>query len=446
MSTELGKASLAEVMIDTGLSWRLLLFLILPLFLVWVAGDARRLGDPLLLTRLGSFRSWLRHAAVESAGRALALFACLLGPAAAVGLGAFPAEVWRDAPASLVGTWSDILLAGAMVCSVAINLSLLGVLVLVAALAGGRTGALITAVLIFALAIVGSGSPFRFAPLNLGYGIQPLASIEHYGSTSLALLVPTAVSATLVLLSVWVLQARHGGRLRFRGAWVAMVGIGLMITLRLTLGEWDDRDHALLAAFYGSGGTIIDQLFVAIVVLAPSWLALTQGEERYEGMNAEMIRSGTAGRWYWRAIARPLLLFPAYLAAVVTLSAGLLLLRFPELPPGEQVPAVSPGAVSYHVVVNGLLQGWCFLGFVTACRWLAGAPWGGLAGLGALFAAGWVLPGSPLVAVGVGLLVEGRDPHASTPALLSGLVLLAVATGTITSKKCGFLTERNLAQ
>nr|WP_300148679.1 hypothetical protein [Propionicimonas sp.] len=448
MESQLGHDSLVEIVMDTGLNWRLTLFLVLPVYLIWVLRDAHRLVDPLVVTRAGDYRNWLRAAVRECVGKSVPLIACLVAPAVASAVGAMPRSAWDQGISLVSGTWTQQLLVLATVCSVATNLSLLGVLVLVGTLGFGRIGGGAVSALIFAGAVVGSGSPAPFAPLNIGYGIQPQAAAEHYGSSLWALVVPTLVSLGLALAAVFFLDSRVRGRSPTTAAWASPLAVAALLALRLSVNDWADPTEVLVGAFYGSGGSLPDYLFVAIVALAPVWLATVRAEARYERLPAELIRSGTTVRWFVRSAAPSMLWYPLYQSAVLAGSLALLWLRFRAFPsPDPQFP-VSPPELYYHFLVNGTLQGWCFLVVVHASRWVAAAPWGSLTALATLVAAGAVAPRQPWLPIadlGFGQLLDGRAAAHLTAASTCWLVVLLVAAVALFSRLSVPLLERNLS-
>lgn len=449
MSTRPGLDPLAAVVMDTGLNWRLMLYLVLPLYLTWVLRDAGRLLDPSVLTRAGGYFAWLHLAVKDSFSKALPLIASMLGAAVATSLGALSATSLAGGAERILGSASQQLLAAATLCSVVVNLGLLGALVLMGTLALGRFGGGAVAAAIFAIAVTGSAAPAALAPLNLGYGIQPQASMAHYGSALWGLIVPTVVNLGLVLTIAALLESRIHGRAQRASTWATMLAMCGLLALRLLLGEWIDPLEALVGGFYGSGGTPLDYLFVAIVWLAPIWLSTVYAESSYEKLPAELIRSGTTARWFWRSIAPSLAWYPGYLLAVLGGSILLVWLRYGTLPSPEPEIPVGPAALYYQFVVNGTLQGWSVLIAVRTARWAAGAAWGGLTALGTVIAAGAVAPRQPwfpLADLGLGQLFDGRDPAQLTIACLcwlGALSILAIATLTRLSVP---LLERNLSQ
>jgi hypothetical protein len=448
MESRLGHDPLTEIVMDTGLNWRLMLFLFLPVYLAWVLHDARRLVDPLVLARAGSHRGWLRSAAGKCVGKSVPLIACMVAPAVASAIGAVPRAAWAQDVSSVAGPWPQQLLVLATVCSVTVNLSLLGVLVLVGTLGLGRIGGGAVSALIFAGAVVGSGAPASFAPLNIGYGIQPQAAAEHYGSPLWALIVPTLVSLGLVLTATVILESRTRGRSRATVAPAVLLIVAGLLALRLTVNDWTSPTEALVGAFYGSGGSLPDYVFAAIVALAPVWLATVRAETRYEQLPVDLIRTGTTLRWFVRSLAPSMLWYPLYQSAVLAGSLAVLWLRFQAFPASDPQFPVEPSGLYYHLLVNGTLQGWCFLAVTHASRWSAAAPWGSLAALGALVAGGAVLPRQPwlpLTDLGFGQVLDGRVTTQITAVSMCWLFVLSMVAAALVSRLSIPLLERNLS-
>lgn len=204
-----------------------------------------------------------------------------------------------------------------------------------------------------------------------------------------------------------------------------------------------------MGGFFGSGGSLPDYLFVAIVMLGPVWLSTVIGEATYEKLPFELVRDGTTLRWFWRSIAPSLLWYPLYLSAVLSGSLFLLWLRFGSLPLSDSQLFVGPPELYYHLLVNGTLQGWCLLIVVRLARWVVGSAWGGLGALGALFALGAVTPRQgwlPLADLGFGQLLDGRGIGQLTVGLASWLLVLSVASVLLTTRFSTPFIERNLSQ
>ena len=79
---------LAEVVLDTGLGWRIILFVALPLYLFNVAREAGGQVEDQVLLRLGGYPQLALHGFATSVAGAVPIITCLVTPSVAIGLGA----------------------------------------------------------------------------------------------------------------------------------------------------------------------------------------------------------------------------------------------------------------------------------------------------------------------------------------------------------------------
>ncbi|MFT3860990.1 hypothetical protein [Micropruina sp.] len=446
MVSRVGVDPISTIVLDSGLNWRLLLFVVLPIFLVTVARDVDRVVEPQALIRLGSYYRWALFGLASAASRAMPLVACIVAPAIAIGIGGFAPASWTRGTSIVLGAGNQVLVACITVVSVTVNLSLLGLFVLLGRLTLGPAGGIVAAAIIFSVSILSSASPFALASLNIGYGIQPASSAEYFGSWALGLACPT-MSNTLIL-AIFVasleLRDRRVGWRRLLWLWV----VATVIILRFATGDWQNPAEALAGGYYGTGGTILDYLFVAIVALAPAWVAGTFADPKYDGLQYGLVRAGSLYYWLWRVYLPYLLLVPAYFVAVTAGSVGVLWVRFAGGLTSSFDAPLDLREVGYHLVVNGTLQGWAFVVAVALTRLLAGAPWGALAALGAIFAGGAIAPNSywfVLVDLGTGHIFEGGNASLISTVLLASLVGL-VGLGLACMKRWrAAILERNIS-
>ncbi|MFT4217249.1 MAG: hypothetical protein QM619_08730 [Micropruina sp.] len=432
METTLGLDPLAMAVLDSGLSWRLYLFLVLPLFLLWVGRDCEGTCQPLVLLRAGGYRTWLMCAAATAGGKALPLLLCTLAPALVLGLGA----------GSPLGSAELLAEAGITALSVGVNLSILGVAVLSAGLFLGRTGALVAVSFIFAACVIGSARPSEFAPLNIGYGVQVGASIQHYGSWSLGLALPTLCNSLLVLGGIWLATSK---KFLWRRLWIPVVG--LLVVARFALGDWSSPAEALLGGFYGTGGTLPDYIFVALVTLAPIWVSSAHFEPALAGLQYRLVRRGSVARWLAATIGPYLLLVHGYFVAVLGLSVAVLFARFDAFPTSSADLPVPPSVVIIHLLVNGTLQGWAFVVIVASIRLMVGAPVGALMTLGLLLAGGAAASNSlptALLNMGTGQLFEGESVWLVSAVAMSELAVISCLAMAILRIFGSRFVERNL--
>lgn len=426
MESRVGIDPISTIVMDAGLNWRLVLFIIVPIFLVIVARGADRVVEPLVLIRLGNYRSWALYGLAAAASNAIPLVVCIVAPAVAIGMGGFASTSWARGPSFIVGTPDQVLVVCITVISVTVNLSLLGLATLLGRLTLGPAGGVFVAAILFAVSVYSSASPFALAPLNVGYGIQPAASTEYFGSWALGLIVPTVCNALTLAILVVSLELRDRRVWWRRFLWLYVVAA--VVALRFATGDWRSPVEALAGGYYGTGGTILDYLFVAIIFLTPAWIASFLADPQFDGLQYGLVRTGSLSYWVWRVYRPYLLLVPIYFPVVAGFSVGVLWLRFGTLPVDSAEAPLGLEEIGYHLLVNGTLQGWAFVVTVALARLLAGASWGALAALGAIFAGGAVAPNSDQFAfadLGTGQIFEGGS------ARMISMVLVICVTGLI---------------
>lgn len=423
------------------------IYLLLPVHLVVVLRLAGSLVRPATLIRCGSYARWVVHAAGLAFGAALPLTLGLLGAALATGAGSAAtgmtdmvehATILGALPIVTLAIWWAVL---------TINLGLLGTFVLVVCLLLTQRLWVLPAAAVFGVVPITFASPTPWPVLNVANGLALGASIDQYGSVLVALAAPILVNLLLPIGIAVVLDSRvRGIRLERSGITLA-AAVLVIVSAQLTTVEGASGTEAFLAAFFGiSPGAVSlpSYLFLAIITTAPAWWALLRFEDRMETLPERLVRHGTARRWYASATARAVATIPAYF---IVIAVGSLLLLNASHGAATSTSEPATRVALLHVIGNGSLQAILAVLVTLLCRWVAGATWGGLAGLGAVVAGGFLTQGDPrwpFALNSTAPLLIGQDPLRLTGVLLVWLAALAAATVALTSPRRFALLERNL--
>ncbi len=440
MFSRLGIDPLANVVLDSGIAWRVVLFLILPIQLIWAMNEVDRISSPEALIRFATMRRWVLHTLLDGLGKSSSLVACLVVPALAAGAGAFTAEMWAGDLGRVVGSGWEVALALVSVGVVIVNLALLSTLAQAVLVAFGRVAGVGLAWAIFAASLMGTVVPMS-PLLNPSLGINPSGAVEQLGA--LGLFLPAGEGLALVGLLAWWMDRREP-TVRAAALVAAAVVLGFLAS-RLLFEDWTSPAEAVIGSFYGGGGSLPDQAFIAVIMLAPAWLAVIHAEDGIEAMAVQLVRTGTVSRWFWLRTRWALASYPVYLAGIAVLSALLIRIRFGSLELDLAPWGVTPAQLVFQALLVGTLQGWCFVVAVLLSRWLVGQSWGGLVGIGVLSGAGLV--GGPLMPwnAGLGKLAMGVRPEQFVTVLAATLAILALITACLLTRIGQPILERNLA-
>lgn len=417
---------LAEVVLDTGLGWRIILFVALPLYLFNVAREAGGQVEDQVLLRLGGYPQLALHGFATSVAGAVPIITCLVTPSVAIGLGA--ASLAR--PSWTLGTSGQLAVAALAVLTVTINFALFGLAVLLGTQVMGRMGGVVMAAILFVVSALGSADNSSMGPFNVGFGVQPGPSMEYFDSWFLGLLIPTCLTAAFLIIWIALLESRTR-ELRV-GTWLTPSVVLVVVVLRFGVGAWQTANEALIAGFYGTGGSMVDYLFIVIVAGAPTWYAMADAEAKYQSIQFGLVRSGSLLKWAWWAHRRYLMLIPLYFCLVGTVAVLVLWLRLGFGSFDAEGSPLSVRTIGYQFLINGTLQGWAFLCLAVVGRIVAGAPWGGLTVLAGLLGFGATGPGalySSLTNLGVGQIFGGVSVRAVSIVLVSWLLAIGLVGG-----------------
>ncbi len=423
------------------------IYLLLPVHLVGVLRLAGSLARPATLNRCGSYARWLAHAGGKAFGAALPLTIGLLGAAIATGAGSAGTATFNQVEPAAMMAAPPIVTLAIWWTVITINLGLLGVLVLVGCLLLWERFWVLPLAAVFGVIAITFFAPTPFPMLNPANSLAPAASLDQYGNLVVALAAPLVVNMLLPVGIAVALDSRaRGVRLERSGTFLASAVL-VVVAVRLATVEGDSGIEAFLAAFFGiSPGAVSlpSYLFLTIITTAPAWWALLRFEDMMETLPERLVRHGTVRRWFASAFTKAATAIPVYFTVI---AVGSLLLLSARHGSASLASETAIWVALLHVTGNGSLQAIFALGLTLLCRWVTGATWGGLAGLGMVVAGGFLTQGDPRLPFALNSaapLLLGQDLLPLAGALLAWLAALAALTVALTSPRRSAVLERNL--
>lgn len=263
---------------------------------------------------------------------------------------------------------------------------------------------------------------------------------------------PVSVLAVTALLVLWCFaldQRRRGHRVSPTATWLTACAavLALQTASRPAGTPASEIWWLAMLGVAASPPQVPDYLAFCLFFLGPLYLfVLRLDAVMGDSLPARLMRHGSTGRWATSLLGRFTLLYAAWLpllALAAAMAAWLATGTWPTTQPG---PAPWPDA-GVHYFLNGILQALVSAVAIVAIRWGTARPGSGLATLGGIVAAGFLLApmGFPVVQNSLGRLLVAGVWWPITVHLVIVLAALTLACALLLRRRAPLLNDWNFA-